>query len=90
MKVNVSNRVKEIEDKLNAKLHVRHLKVIDESEQHVGHAGYQGGGHHFAIEISADELDGLNRVAAHRLVYEALGEMMVRDIHALRIIIIKI
>ena len=84
-----NNRITQIEDKLKSAFSPTHLEVIDESEQHVGHAGYQGGGHHFAIKISAPALDSLTRVEAHRLIYQALADLMMKDIHALRISILK-
>lgn len=66
------------------------LEVIDESDDHIGHAGHRlgGGGSHFAIAISAESLKGLSRVEAHRKVYSLFEDMMPEPIHALRIKII--
>jgi BolA protein len=83
-----NNRVREIETRLQTALLPSYLEVIDESEQHIGHAGYQGGGHHFAITISSIKLASLTRVQAHRLIYSVLAELMISDIHALRITIL--
>lgn len=65
-----------------------HLEVIDESDQHIGHAGHQGGGRHFAIVISAVSLKGLSRVEAHRKIYALFTDVMPDRIHALRIKVI--
>lgn len=65
-----------------------YLEVIDESDQHVGHAGHQGGGRHFAVIISAEKLSTLSRVEAHRQIYALFEDMMPEMIHALRITII--
>ncbi len=60
------------------------IEVIDESEQHRGHAGYREGGQsHFRVKIRAAHFDGLNRIAQQRAVYGALKAEMVEKIHAL-------
>ena len=49
------------------------------------YAGARSGGGHFKVRIVAQAFDGLNSVQRHRLVYEALAEIMREDIHALGI-----
>jgi BolA family transcriptional regulator, general stress-responsive regulator len=62
------------------------LELVDESSQHAGHAGSRpSGGSHWQLTIVAEAFRGLNPVARHRMVYEALGDLMKRDIHALKI-----
>lgn len=64
------------------------LEVLDESWQHAGHAGANGTGFgtHFRVRIASPRFDGLNRVARHRLVYDALQGYIDRDgVHALAI-----
>jgi BolA protein len=61
------------------------LELIDESQGHVGHAGARSGGGHFHLHIVADEFARLPKLQRHRLVYETLGELMQREIHALSI-----
>ena len=64
------------------------LEVIDESWEHAGHVGANGTGFgtHFRVRIASPRFDGLNRVARHRLVYEALQGYIDRDgVHALAI-----
>ena len=62
------------------------LDLHDESEQHAGHAGHRpGGGTHWQLHIVSEAFRGKSAVARHRMVYEALGDLMHRDIHALRI-----
>ena len=62
------------------------LDLRDESEQHAGHAGARpGGGSHWQLTIVSEAFRGKSAVARHRMVYEALGDLMKRDIHALRI-----
>jgi len=59
-------------------------ELLDESGDHIGHAGYKPGGSHFRVTIVSEEFRGLNALERHRRVYEALGPLM-QDIHALAI-----
>ena len=62
------------------------LELVDESAQHAGHAGARpGGSTHWRLTIVSSRFDGRNSVSRHRLVYEALGELMQDPIHALAI-----
>lgn len=60
------------------------LALDDESAQHAGHAGASAGGH-YRLTIVSSRFEGLNAVARHRLVYETLGDLMQKGIHALAI-----
>lgn len=62
------------------------MELRDESAQHAGHAGARpSGGSHWQLTIVSEAFRGHSAVARHRMVYEALGDLMKRDIHALRI-----
>lgn len=62
------------------------LEVIDESQQHAGHAGADARGEsHFRIRLVADAFAGLGRVARHRLINTALAEELATRVHALAI-----
>ncbi|MFW9621276.1 MAG: BolA family protein [Macromonas sp.] len=63
------------------------LEVLDESAAHAGHAGANGLGYgtHFRVRIASPRFDGLSRVAAHRLVYDALHPWIAAGLHALAI-----
>ena len=62
------------------------LDLRDESAQHAGHAGSRpSGGSHWHLAIVSEAFRGKSPVARHRMVYEALGDLMESDIHALRI-----
>ena len=72
----------EMRERLGALAPTR-LEVIDESENHRGHSGWREGGQtHFRIVMASPQFTGLNRVAQHRLVHRALGDIVPR-IHAL-------
>lgn len=78
------NRSDRIHQALSAAFTPEHLEVIDESEQHRGHAGYQDGGEsHFRVIIRAPHFADMSRIARHRAVHKALGADLVSEIHAL-------
>ncbi len=60
------------------------LHLENESAQHAGHAGAKEGGH-FRLTIVSSQFDGLNAVARHRMIYQSLGDLMQKGIHALAI-----
>jgi BolA protein len=68
-----------------AVLHPLSVEIVDESALHAGHAGAKGGGGHYRLRIVSARFAGLGTVARHRLIYETLGDLMKRDIHALAI-----
>ena len=62
------------------------LELTDESAQHAGHAGARPGGKtHWRLDIVSPRFTGKPTVARHRMVYQALGELMQHPIHALAI-----
>jgi BolA family transcriptional regulator, general stress-responsive regulator len=62
------------------------LDLTDESAKHAGHAGAAPGGQtHWRLSIVSNRFAGKPTVARHRMVYEALGELMQHPIHALAI-----
>jgi BolA protein len=62
------------------------LEIFDDSHEHVGHAGArESGGGHFQVFIVSESFEGRNKVARHRLIYQAVGDLMPGKIHALAI-----
>lgn len=62
------------------------LELVDDSARHEGHAGAAPGGQtHWRLSIVSPRFAGKPTVARHRMVYEALGELMQNPIHALNI-----
>jgi len=78
-------RIERIRARLNEALQPESLEIIDESARHAGHAGAAAGGGHFIVRIVAKAFQGQSPIQRHRLVYDALGDMMQADIHALSI-----
>lgn len=83
--MSVVPRVERIRAALQAGLAPSRLELVDESHLHVGHAGAATGRGHYRLTIVSERFRGAGPVARHRLVYEALGELMSTDIHALAI-----
>lgn len=79
------SRVTEIDQKLRAALQPTRLEIEDESHKHAGHAGALSGGGHFNVTIVSAAFTGKSLLQRHRLIYDALGETMRREIHALSI-----
>jgi len=76
------DRPRLIEERLRRELDAIHVDVIDDSAAHAGHLGAEGGGGHFRVLVVSPRFSAISRVAAQRLVYGALGELMTSDIHA--------
>jgi len=77
------HRSQVIEQRLRERLGAEHVDVWDDSGRHIGHAGANGGGH-FRLRVVSSRFEGRSRLQSQRLVYEALGDLMVSDIHALQ------
>jgi BolA protein len=61
------------------------VSVHDDSARHAGHEGARDGAGHFAVKIESQDFAGRSRLERHRLVYQALAELLPREIHALNI-----
>lgn len=78
-------RAQNLRQRLEQALSPVSLDIIDESARHAGHAGAASGGGHFIVDIRSAAFEGKSLIQRHRLVYDAAGDMMQRDIHALSI-----
>jgi BolA protein len=75
-----------IAGKLTAAFAPQRLEVLDESHQHVGHAGHRPGGEtHFRVHIVSDSFRGKSRLERHRMVNATLSSELTGGIHALAI-----
>jgi len=83
--MNQPSRVSMIRERLSHTLAPLKLEIIDESHKHVGHAGARGGGGHFSVLVVSQHFVGKTLLERHRLVYQALGDAMQKEIHALSI-----
>jgi BolA protein len=72
--------------RLNSALSPTSIELIDDSEQHRGHGGYNPAGEsHFSLHIESPAFAGKSRVERQRMIYAALGELMRERVHALSI-----
>lgn len=72
--------------RLNSALSPTHIELIDDSEQHRGHGGYNPEGEsHFSLRIESQAFARKNRVERQRMIYAALGDLMQARVHALSI-----
>ena len=76
----------EMQARLEAAFQPTALNIVDDSESHRGHSGFQEGGEsHFQVTIQADAFAKMSRIARHRAVHTALGPDLVARIHALEL-----
>ena len=62
------------------------VKVLDESDQHEGHAGHRPGGQtHYRVYIVSEAFKGKTRLERHRMVNQSLANELSGDVHALAI-----
>ena len=81
----MSERIDMIRERLTAALSPEQLDIVDESHKHAGHPGARSGGGLFLVTIVSKAFEGQNPLKRHRMVYDALGDAMTTDIHALSI-----
>ena len=79
------NRAAKIRAELETQFNPTELLIKDQSHLHAGHEGAKDGRGHFDVMIVSAAFDGQNRIQRHRMVYDALTELLATDIHALRI-----
>ena len=80
-----AKRIEMIRERLTNTLQPAELEIIDESARHAGHAGAASGGGHFIVNIVAAAFNDKTLIQRHRLVYDAVDDIMHREIHALSI-----
>jgi len=79
------DRPQRIHDRLNVIFRPDALDVGDDSALHAGHEGARSGGGHYAVTIVSPVFTGLSMLERHRMVYDALADMMQKEMHALSI-----
>lgn len=78
-------RVELIRVRLNKAFEPAQLDIVDDSHQHVGHAGAASGGGHFTVSIVSEKFRDHSTLERHRMVYQAVDDLMPAEIHALSI-----
>lgn len=83
--MNNQQRITAIRHRLQEALQPTHLQIVDDSAHHRNHPGAQSGGGHFTIHISSPVFQDKPLIIKHRMIYQALSDLMNSEIHALRI-----
>ena len=81
------NLVETIKNRL-AILNPVSLEIQDDSALHAGHKGNTGGGH-FSITIVSSQFSQKSQIMRHRLIYQALTDLIPQQIHAISILAIS-
>jgi BolA protein len=77
-----------VDEQIRARLAVLQptlVELVDESHLHAGHAGAREGGCHCQLKVVSERFCGKSAIERHRMIYSALGEMVRREIHAIKI-----
>lgn len=77
-----TDRVKMIRQRLTDALQPESLDIEDDSASHAGHTSAGNAGH-FNVTIVSNKFNGLSLIKRHRLVYDAVTDIMNTEIHAL-------
>lgn len=64
------------------------LEIQDDSAQHAGHKGSNGGGH-FTVKIVSSHFSQKSQIMRHRLIYQLLNDLIPQQIHAISILAIS-
>lgn len=81
----MNDRQRTIEARLSNAFADAVIHIKDQSHLHAGHAGARDGRGHFDVKIVSNLFSGASRIQRHQMVYDALGDLMTSDIHAVRI-----
>ena len=80
-----ASRIERIRTRLEEVFAPERLDVFDDSHLHEGHVGARDGKGHYRVHIVSDRFARTRPLERHRMVFQALGEMMETDIHALSV-----
>ena len=78
-------RLRLIRSRLEIAFEPEQLELVDESHLHAGHAGAADGKGHFRVRIVSNRFRNIRPIHRQRMIFEALGDLMQTDIHALSI-----
>jgi BolA protein len=81
----VMSRIDELRNRITSALGADIVELQDDSAKHRGHAGARGGAGHYSVVVVSGRFAGMGRVDRHRAVYDAVGDMIPTQVHALAV-----
>jgi|TARA_B110000438_G_C15528746_1_gene527498 BolA protein len=81
----MKNYFEEISRKLNKKIKIEKLEIVDNSHEHKGHKFFSPEKLHLHLNIKSSYLLSISKVNAQRMIMNVLKEDLKTKIHALEI-----
>ena len=79
------SRLDAVGQRLTQALDATRLDIKDVTHRHRRHAEAKDGRAHFEVRVVSARFVGASRLARHRMVYDALDDLMQTEIHSLAI-----
>ena len=83
----MTNFLDEIKKKINKKIDLEEISLIDNSSLHSKHKSFSVDKFHIKIIIKSKKLKNMQKIEAHKVVFSVLKKEMKEKIHALEIVI---
>ena len=81
----MENFLKHVQQKVQKKLKLENIQVIDNSYLHKSHKSFVEGKFHLKLIIESNKLKNISRIETNRLIFAILKDEMKEKIHALEI-----
>tara|TARA_B100000401_G_C52506218_1_gene577405 strand:+ start:54 stop:311 length:258 start_codon:yes stop_codon:yes gene_type:complete len=85
----MKNYFDEIKAKINNKIEIENIEIVDNTQKHKGHKFYSPNKFHLHLKIKSLYLNSLSRVSAQKIIMKILSDDLKTKIHALEISIEK-
>jgi BolA protein len=85
----MKNYFDEIKAKINNKIEVENIEIVDNTHKHKGHKFFSPNKFHLHLKIKSLYLNSLSRVSAQKIIMKILSDDLKTKIHALEISIEK-
>ena len=74
-----------VKTKINKKINPENIILVDNSHLHKKHKSFDANKFHLKIIIKSKKLKSMNRIMAHKEIFNILKDEMSKKIHALEI-----
>ena len=85
----MKNYFDEIKAKINNKIEIENIEIVDNTQKHKGHKFYSPNKFHLHLKIKSLYLNSLSRVSAQKIIMKILSDDLKTKINALEISIEK-